>query len=68
MKKSHLFIFSIFILFLSVPWIFYKPSAMVLFGMPIWAVYSLVITFLYAGIIFYFIGKYWQISAEKTKT
>tara|TARA_Y100000590_G_C15617180_1_gene976213 strand:- start:920 stop:1030 length:111 start_codon:yes stop_codon:yes gene_type:complete len=36
--------------------------------MPIWAVYSLSVSFLYAGVIFYFIGKYWNISAEESDT
>jgi len=66
MKKNFLFILSLFILFLSVPWVFSKPSSILFYGMPIWAVYSLSVSFLYAGVIFYFIGKYWNISAEES--
>jgi len=47
-----------------VPWFFFDTDSGSAFGMPIWAFYSLFLTFVYACFVYFLIKKYWEISAE----
>jgi len=64
MKKFRLYILSAISLFLTVPWFFFDTDSGSAFGMPIWAFYSLFLTFVYACFVYFLIKKYWGISAE----
>jgi len=64
MKIFHLYILSAISLFLTVPWFFFDTDSGSAFGMPIWAFYSLFLTFVYACFVYFLIKKYWEISAE----
>ncbi|MEC7927276.1 MAG: hypothetical protein VX767_03490 [Candidatus Neomarinimicrobiota bacterium] len=64
MKKNHLYLYSFTSLLLTVPWFFFDDDSISIFGMPIWAFYSLSFTFVYACFIYFLIKKYWNIYTE----
>jgi uncharacterized membrane protein YdbT with pleckstrin-like domain len=52
---------------MTVPWFFINTKMESTGGFPNWALYALLSTLIYAISIFYFLHKYWSISAsEKT--
>ena len=59
MIHKKLYILNFLLLFLTVPWFFYNDSTAMIIGVPNWAFYSLLVTFLYAVIIYVLIRKYW---------
>ena len=64
MLKFRLYLLLVIGLFLTVPWGGFDTDSVSVFGMPIWAFYSLLFTFVYACFIYSLIKKYWGISAE----
>ena len=67
MSRNKLYILNIFLLFMTVPWFFINTKMESTGGLPHWAFYALLSTLIYAISIFYFLHKYWSISAsEKT--
>jgi hypothetical protein len=50
---------------LTVPWFFTDFSADVVIGFPVWAVYSIVATVLYAVLIAYLLGRFWTSIADE---
>lgn len=53
---------------LTVPWFFTDFNQNIVFGFPIWAIYSICMSILYAVIIAVLIGRYWSINAGKDRT
>jgi len=46
-----------------VPWFFTDFDSRMILGFPLWALYSISTTFIYAVIIAVMLGRYWDISA-----
>ena len=63
--RTRLYILIFLFLLLTVPWFFFDISSIIVAGFPLWALYSLLVTLIYAVIISYFIGKYWALSARE---
>jgi len=59
-KRLYVALISLTALVLTVPWFFTDFSTEILMGFPIWAVYSLVATVLYAVLIAYLLGRSWD--------
>ena len=59
MIHKKLYLLNFLLLFLTVPWFFYNDSTDMIIGIPNWAFYSLLVTFLYAVITYVLIKKYW---------
>ena len=67
MSRIKLYGINIFLLIMTVPWFIINTKMQSIYGFPLWALYTLLATFIYAISIFYFLHKYWSISAsEKT--
>ncbi len=64
MRKSALYILTLLALVLTVPWWFASDSDARILGMPNWAFYALVASALYAAIISFCVGKFWNVSAK----
>ena len=64
MTRLKLYILIIVLLILTVPWGFITSDMKSIGGFPFWAFYSLLATFLYAIIIYYFIQKFWSLSTS----
>jgi len=52
-------------LVLTVPWFFTNFDNKMVWGFPLWALYSISMSVLYAMLIAILIGRYWDISAGK---
>ena len=63
MLRIKLYGLNIFLLLMTVPWFFINTKMESIVGIPYWAFYALFSTFIYAIIIFYFLNRYWSISA-----
>lgn len=63
MTRTLLYFLTILALALTVPWFFVGDSEARLLGFPIWAAYAVGASFLYAVVISFCIGKYWDLSA-----
>ena len=67
MSRIKLYGLNLFLLLMTVPWFFINTKMESTGGFPHWALYALFSTLIYAIGIFYFLHKYWSISAsEKT--
>ena len=64
MRPFKLYILNFLFIILTVPWFFLDDSINSIFGFPFWAFYSLIMTFLYAIIIYLFLKKYWFVSVS----
>ena len=60
MKKNKIYLLIVAILFLSVPWVFFESNQKIVFGLPIWAIYSLIITIVFAIVIAIIFEKKWD--------
>ena len=49
---------------MTVPWFFISSNMETIGGLPFWAFYALLTTFVYAVVMFYFLHKYWLLSAS----
>ena len=63
--RTRLYILIFLFLLLTVPWFFFDISSIIVAGFPLWALYTLLATLIYAVITSYFIGKYWGLSARE---
>ena len=67
MSRIKLYGLNIFLLLMTVPWFFIDTKMEDTAGFPHWGLYALFSTLIYAIIIFFFLHRYWSISAsEKT--
>ena len=64
MSRIKLYGLNIFLLLMTVPWFFINTKMESIGGFPHWALYALFSTFIYAISIFYFLHRYWPISAS----
>ena len=67
MAKYKLYTLNIILITFTVPWFYFSPEIQFAVGFPAWAIYSILTTFIYAIIVFYFLGKYWHLSASEDK-
>ncbi len=67
MRPIKLYLVNFLLIILTVPWFFFKGDLHIILGFPIWAFYSICMTFLYAIIICYFLKKYWFLSVTKKR-
>ena len=65
MSRIKLYGLNIFLLLMTVPWFFINTKMESTGGFPHWALYALFSTLIYAISIFYFLHKYWSISASE---
>jgi len=65
MSRIKLYGLNIFLLLMTVPWFFINTEMESIGGFPHWALYVLFSTFIYAISIFYFLHRYWSISASE---
>ena len=63
--RTRLYILIFLFLLLTVPWFFFDISSIIVAGFPLWALYTLLATLLYAVVISYFLGKYWTLSSRE---
>ncbi|MCK5392522.1 MAG: hypothetical protein KAJ31_08840 [Deltaproteobacteria bacterium] len=49
---------------MTVPWFFSDFDEAIILGFPAWALYSFLMTVLYAVIIAVLIARYWSVSAD----
>ena len=64
MSRIKLYGLNSFLLLMTVPWFFINTKMESTGGFPHWALYALFSTLIYAISIFYFLHKYWSISAS----
>ncbi len=50
---------------MTVPWFFTDFNGAIVLGFPLWAIYSLCMTVLYAVIIALLLGRYWKVLADE---
>ena len=62
-KRLVIFLISFTALVITVPWFFTDFNEEIVFGFPLWALYSLSMSVLYAIIIAVLIERYWNVSA-----
>ena len=65
MTRTKLYILIFLFLLLTVPWFFSDISSIIVAGFPLWALYTLMATLIYAIIISYLLEKYWSLSARE---
>ena len=65
MTLIKLYVLNILLLLMTVPWFFKSTKMESIIGFPSWAFYALLSTFIYAICIFYFLHRYWAISASE---
>ena len=65
MKRNILYSLAVILNVLTVPWLFVSDNIHTIGGFPLWALYSIVSTFIYAIIISYFLRNYWSFSASE---
>lgn len=58
--KRKLFLIEFGLLVLTVPWFFTSEKSELIFGFPIWAFYSLIVSIIFAFVTAFIIGKYWE--------
>ena len=63
--RTRLYILILLFLILTVPWFFSDISSIIVAGFPLWALYTLMATLIYAVIISYLLEKYWSLSARE---
>ena len=51
------------VLVLAVPWPFVEDSGRRVFGLPVWAAYSIGAAAVFAAVVAFLIGRYWDLSA-----
>ena len=67
MSRIKLYGMNILLLLMTIPWFFINTKMESIVGFPYWALFALFSTFIYALSIYYFLHRYWSISAsEKT--
>ena len=64
MSKIKLYVLNIFLLLMTVPWFFIDTKMEDTAGFPHWGLYALFSTLIYAMSVFYFLHKYWSVSAS----
>jgi hypothetical protein len=68
-SKTTLFLITLTALVFTVPWFFTNPDTATqghvatILGFPLWAFYSVVSSFLYACLISWCLGRYWDLAA-----
>jgi hypothetical protein len=67
MTRTRVFLSTILILIASVPWFFSEGSEDHYLGLPVWALYSLVVTFVYAVTVALILQRYWPMLAGDTE-
>ena len=65
MTRTRLYILIVLLILLTVPWFFSGIVSIIVAGFPLWALYTLLTTLIYAVITSYFLGKYWSLSAQE---
>jgi len=65
MSRIKLYLLNIFLLLMTVPWFFFNTKMESTAGFPHWALYALFSTLIYAISVFYFLHKYWSMSASE---
>ena len=63
MNRPLLYILTILALALTVPWFFSGDSDKRILGFPVWAAWAVGASALYAVLIAFLIGRYWDLSA-----
>lgn len=68
-SKGTLFLISLVALVFTVPWFFTNPESSeghvaTILGFPVWAFYAVVSSFLYACLISWCLGRYWDLAAS----
>ena len=63
MTITKLYIIILLLILLTVPWFFSGISSIIVVGFPLWALYAILATLIYAVIIAYFLEKYWSLSS-----
>lgn len=48
----------------TVPWLFVGSDTGPLLGLPVWAAYTLIATVLFACLVAWCLGRFWDLSAE----
>jgi hypothetical protein len=61
MTRAKIYVFTIAILIASVPWFFFEARHDHILGLPVWALYSLVMTVVYAVAVAIVLQKYWPL-------
>ena len=70
-SKAILFLIILTALVFTVPWFFVEPASptpgmrpATIYGFPLWAFYTVVSSFLYACLISFCLGRYWELVAS----
>ena len=61
-KRSLLFGITLAALILTVPWFFFEESDTRIFGFPNWAAYAVAASVIYAALIAFCVGRFWDLS------
>ncbi len=69
-RKATLFVITLTALVFTVPWFFIETEAstgpvVTIVGFPLWAFYAVVSSFLYACLISFCLGRYWDLAASE---
>ncbi|MBF0274547.1 MAG: hypothetical protein HQK84_04875 [Nitrospinae bacterium] len=68
MTRFKLFFLTLFFLFLALPWIPSSVDDEPVFGFPPWALYAFLFAVLYAVVLSFLMGKFWDVAAgDKAK-
>ena len=62
--KLKIYFLIIAILVFSVPWLFTSKAELNVLGLPLWAAFSFIASFIFAVAVAYVIGKYWDKLSE----
>ena len=65
MSRIKLYVLNIILLLMTVPWFFIDTKTEDTASFPHWGLYALFSTLIYAISVFYFLHKYWSMSASE---